>query len=226
VSKLSSFVQKGRTKVAIFATPLSKALGAYTKSKTVKKILEHPIISAIIASLVVSFLGWLFGLFPVVWESLAVSSTKLVLFMTVTFEVPLWLILIVTLPIIWIVARIEISNFKRSKIVQNREKDENTIREKHSDLLTKKEVPLPEPHELSDEEKRVLKLIIAKDGNALEYKDIKYRLKIPKLQAEQIIEALSEFGITEVFDNHFHGPQIYLTNKGRDYVIGNKYTRT
>jgi len=65
-----------------------------------------------------------------------------------------------------------------------------------------------------------------KDGEAVSYFDITSNLKIRKLEAEQIIEALSELNFTESYENAFDGIQIYLTTKGRDFILGNKFKCT
>jgi uncharacterized membrane protein len=79
---------------------------------------------------------------------------------------------------------------------------------------------------LTDEEIEFLKLLIKKDGQAVDISDIKYKLSYPKLQADQIIESLSNLGLVRAHNNYMHGLQVNLTREGRDYVLGNKYSRT
>jgi predicted transcriptional regulator len=80
--------------------------------------------------------------------------------------------------------------------------------------------------DLSNDEVNLLNLIVNKDGQAVTYNYITSNLQIKKLKAEQIVEALSELELIESYENNFEGTQTYLTEKGRDFILGNDFKRT
>ena len=79
--------------------------------------------------------------------------------------------------------------------------------------------------ELTEEEENVLRILVKKDGANLYYSEVNRALRISKLQVEQIFEALLKLNLVEVYSDWVHGSYATLTNKGRDYVLGNKYAR-
>lgn len=174
------------------------------------KVLEHPIISTVVASLIISFFGWLNGILPTIWLWIKSIIFKLIVLFSNIIEVPLWLLLIFFIPFVWWLIKKLISFITEKN-------DRTEILEQQSE---------PDDITLSDEEYRLLKLLVQKDGKPVQHSDFKYDLRIPILQAEQMIESLSKLEFIEVHNNWIDGTQIYLSKKGRDFVMGNKYART
>ncbi|MCX6074069.1 MAG: hypothetical protein NTY39_07115 [Campylobacterales bacterium] len=174
------------------------------------KVLEHPIISSVVASLILSFFSWLNGTLPTIWLWIKSIIFKLIAFFSNIIEVPLWLLLIICIPYVWwlvkkIISFITEKNYKTEILEQKSEPDNIT---------------------LTDDEYRLLKLLVQKDGKPAQHSDFKYELRIPILQAEQMIESLSKLEFIEAHNNWMDGTQIFLSKKGRDFILGNKYIRT
>ena len=172
------------------------------------KILTHPVVSTVIGGLILSVIGWVFVILPDVWLSIQSFGKSIGDALAVKFEIYVWVILICAIPLL-LSLKIILSQF---------------LFPNDSELIAT--VKNQQPIELTEEERNVLELLVQKDGTAAEYSDLKNRLRLPRLQAQQILEALVGLKLIEVYDNQFDGPQIYLTDYGRDFMLGNKYVRT
>jgi DNA-binding MarR family transcriptional regulator len=162
-----------------------------------KKIFEHPIISAVVAGLILYIATQVDGFWSSVWKFLSSVLLKTLNILQTEVSIPLWVVLLAS--ILLILGLIKFLLF-----------------------VTKK----PKNRDLNSEEISLLELIVIKDGQALDYNEITSKLKVKKLIAEQIVEALSELELIETYENNFDGSQIYLTEKGRDYILGNKFKST
>lgn len=181
-----------------------------------KKILEHPIISAVIAGLILSSLGLVTGVLETAWAWLMDSAIQLFSFLATSVEVPLWILLIISIPLLSLLIRGSIWLFK--KLLDT----DSAVRGSNIENLS----AAPEEVTLTEDEYSILRLLVQKDGAPAEYSDFKYQLQIPKLRAQQMLESLIGLGFVKVHDDWVRGTQIYLTREGRDFVIGNKYSRT
>lgn len=162
-----------------------------------KKIFEHPIISAVIAGLILYFLTKIEGFWSSVLNVLSSIPFKIISILQTQISIPLWIILPIFILLVFCLVKFLF-------------------------LVTKKR----KNRDLSKEEINLLNLITTKDGQPVAYIDITSNLKIRKLEAEQIVEALSELGLIEAYENNFDGTQIHLTDKGRDFILGNKFKGT
>ena len=162
-----------------------------------KKKLEHPIIAAVIAGLILYISTQVDGFWSSVLSFLSsVFFNTFNIFQT-EISIPVWVVLLASIPLILCLIKIFLYVTKKSK---NRN--------------------------LTTEEINLLKFIVSRDGQVLGYNEITINLQIRKLIAEQIVEALSELELIETYENNFDGTQIYLTEKGRDFILGNKFKST
>jgi hypothetical protein len=161
------------------------------------QILKHPIISSVIAGLILYISTQVEGFWSSVWNILCVIFIKAIYIFEIQVSLPLWIIF----PIFILLA---FEAVKRLFFASKR----------------------PKNRDLSKEEINILNLIVKKDGEAVSYFDITTNLKIRYFEAEQIIEALSELKLIESYENAFDGIQIYLTIEGRDFILGNKFKCT
>lgn len=180
------------------------------------KILNHPVIAAVVASLILSFLGWFSGVLPDIFLWLKKMGSSLVGFLTIPITLHLWVLVLISIPLLTLVFKYFRKHTNKTNSTKNDQVDYEPVKNQVE----------PKPISLTDEEVSTLKLLVQKDGAPAEYSDFKYQLRIPKLQAEQILESLTELGLVKVHYNYVYGTKIYLTKKGRDFVIGNKYART
>lgn len=172
------------------------------------KILKHPVVSTVIGGLILSVIVWFFGILPDVWLPIQSFGQSIGDALAVKFEIYVWVILICAIPLL-LSLKIILSQYVFSNDSELIETAKNQ-----------------QPIELTAEERNVLELLVQKDGAAAEYSDLKNRLRLLRLQAQQILDALVGLKLIEVSENHFHGSQIYLTVYGRDFMLGNKYVRT
>lgn len=162
-----------------------------------KKILEHPIIAAVIAGLILFVLTQVDGFWSSVLSFLSSVFFKTLNIFQTEINIPVWVVLLASIPLVLCL----IKNFL---FVTKKSKNRN----------------------LTTEEINLLKFIVSKDGQTLGYNEITINLQIRKLIAEQIVEALLELELIETYENNFDGTQIYLTEKGRDFILGNKFKST
>lgn len=183
-----------------------------------KKFLEHPVVATVVGGLILTIIGWIFGLLPTVWDQIKVGASWLFNTLANEFNIPIWLLLLLAGSVLYVIIR-------QSRIISETK-----------DLLTQSQTKiyeswLEEPPEkvvvptLSDEEMNLLRFLIKKDGAPSNFGELCRRLNKPKLQIEQMLEALERVMLVEVHENYFHGPQIILTKVGRDHVLGNKFDR-
>jgi DNA-binding MarR family transcriptional regulator len=172
------------------------------------RLLKHPVVSTVVGGLFLSVIMWFFGILPDVWLSIQSFGKSIGDALAVKLEIYVWVIIICAIPLLLSLKMI-LSQF---------------VFLKDSELIAT--VNNQQPIELTEEEHKVLELLVQKDGAAVEFSDLKHRLKLPRLQAQQILDALVGLTLIEVYENQFHGPQIYLTDYGRDFMLGNKYVRT
>ena len=172
------------------------------------KILKHPVVSTVIGGLILSVIVWFFGILPDVWLPIQSFGQSIGDALAVKFEIYVWVILICAIPLL-LSLKIILSQYVFSNDSELIETAKNQ-----------------QPIELTAEERNVLELLVQKDGAAAEYSDLKNRLRLLRLQAQQILDALVGLKLIEVSENHFHGSQTYLTVYGRDFMLGNKYVRT
>lgn len=162
-----------------------------------KKILEHPIIAGVIAGLILYISTQGDGFWSSVLSFLSSVFFKTLNIFQTEITIPIWVVLLASIPLVLCLIKTFLYVTKESK-----------------------------SRNLTTEEINLLKFIVSKDGQALGYNEITINLEIRKLIAEQIVEALSELELIETYKNNFDGTQIYLTEKGRDFILGNKFKST
>lgn len=174
-------------------------------------LLKHPVIAAIIASLILSFLAWVGGFVPIIWQWLKDSAASIYSFIIQDISLPLWLLVIISLPLtIWSYNKIASYVFNKNKI------NSSDIQSNYGSDTA--------PIILSDDERRIMTLFINADGKSLQAHHIKYTTRMPALKIEQIIEALEKKDLIEMHSNYIDGESLWLTKRGRDFMIGNEYT--
>lgn len=134
----------------------------------------------------------LVGYWPSIWSGLSSLFLNTINFLKIQASIPFWVILLTCIVLFYCLVKLLFLIYNKLK----------------SRTLTEIEINL-------------LNLAAEKDGQALSYNDITSTLRIKKLAAEQIVEALYELDYIEVYENSFEGTQIYLTGKGRDFILGN-----
>ena len=181
-------------------------------------MLKHPIISTVIGGLILSFLSWFFGLLPAIWAGIVSAGRALLGIITAEVQSPVWLIILILLLVfysrgIW---SLSLSLFSQKK------PSESTSAEPE---FYEEDEPVAEL-QLSRDETALLNFLVQRDGRPAESSDLKHYLSFTNLQSQQIVEVLFELELVDVRKDIINGPQIHLTRKGRDYVLGNKYART
>ena len=128
-----------------------------------KKIFEHPIISAVVAGLILYIATQVDGFWSSVWKFLSSVLLKTLNILQTEVSIPLWVVLLAS--ILLILGLIKFLLFVTKKL-KNRD--------------------------LNSEEISLLELIVIKDGQALDYNEITSKLKVKKLIAEQIDNSSKE----------------------------------
>lgn len=171
------------------------------------KILKHPVISAIVASLIISFLTWLarFSTSALQWLGDMTKSTYL--FITQDISLPLWLLIAILIPLIKSAYELIRSHTRKDIALTHVRTDTD-----YTSI------------NLTDDEQRIMKIFIEADGKPLKASHIKYTTRMPSLRIEQIIEVLEEKDLIEIHSNYIDGESLWLTRLGRDFMIGNAYT--
>ena len=185
--------------------------------KLSSKLLEHPIVSTVIGGLVLSFLAWLTGYLPVLWQWIKDIFTSIYTFSTQDIVLPLWLVVLISIPFI-----LRAYGFLKNLNIKYKQKPNNSVSSQEQHTSQKN----TSPQFLSSDEINVMKLLVKKDGNSIAPHDIKYSLQIPMLKIEQIVESLEIKQFIEIHHNEFDGTSIWLTRPGRDYMMGNEYANT
>ena len=71
---------------------------------TLNKVLNHPVIAAVVAGLILSFLGWFTGVLPDIFLWLKEMVSSLVGFLTVPITLHLWVLVLISIPLLtWVV---------------------------------------------------------------------------------------------------------------------------
>lgn len=202
--------------VAINRLPLSKALCVKKGIINLNgKPLEHPIISSVIAGIVLWALAWMGGVMPLIWQWLTEAVTTIYNFFTEDIPIPLWLLIIISTPIIlWLYNLISsaIKSENDNPIIQS---GDVSIVAEEDDTIT-----------LSQREERVMLLFIEADGKSIKPDHLTYRLNTSTLKIEQVLEALVDKGLIEAYRNIYHGTSFGLTRIGRDFMMGNEFENT
>ena len=175
-------------------------------------LLKHPIISAVIAGLILSFLAWLAGFLPSTWQWIKNAGNTIYSVVSYDITLPLWLMVLISIPLLkWtyhIVTRHQGTHVETKKDSLNHE--ESTTR-----VVTIK---------LTEDEQRVMRQLVSADGKAVKPDHIRYHTGLPNLKIDQILEALAEKKLIDISNNAFNGTSIWLTREGRDLMIGNEYS--
>lgn len=174
-------------------------------------LLKHPIISAVVAGLILSFLMWLSGFLPDIWQW--IKSTINTLYSVVSHEItlPLWLVILISVPLFKCLYE-KYAKYQNSKSLS-----------KNTELNNTDSTMENSPIRLTDDEQRVMKLLVSADGKPVKPDHIRYHTGFPNLKIEQILETLEEKDLIKIYHNDFNGTNISLTRAGRDLMIGNEY---
>ena len=188
-------------------------LGVDVERKKLQKLFKHPIISAVIAGLILMFLAWAGGFIP---SAITIAKRVfLAVWSVVTYRLPLplWLVFLISMPLFGWIVRVSQSLTATSS--------EAVVVDKEAGLsLKRKKI------ELTLEENEVMTLFVKADGRSLQVDDIKYSLNFTVLEISQILEALEEKQLIVFQSNYMYGKSFSLTQKGRDHMIGNKFVST
>jgi len=174
-----------------------------------KELIKHPVISSVVAGLILSFLAWIGGFIPGIWTWVKQVSEFVWLIFTYELLIPLWLLAFISAPIV-----VWFAGFMYARITKFSGDSVST-----SPSLASREKTI----ELTDDENEVMQLFVQADGRSLDINFLKYSLGFSNLKIEQILEVLEEKQLIEVHNNYIHGTKFSLTRIGRDYMIGNKY---
>jgi hypothetical protein len=174
-----------------------------------KEPFKHPVISSVVAGLILSFLAWIGGFIPGMWTWIKQVAEFVWLMFTYELLIPLWLLIPISAPLIVWLARATHARISRSSGDSAGSNTSLAAREKTI--------------ELTDDENEVMQLFIQADGRSLDANFLKYSLRFSTLKIEQIIEVLEEKQLIEIHNDYIHGTKFFLTRTGRDFMIGNKY---
>ena len=181
-----------------------------------RRLLKHPIVAAVIAGIILWFLGWISGFLPSIWAAILSGVAFVRSLVTTNIQLPIW-VLILLLALCVFAPRVII--IFRNSIDNSSEETEENLESEHED-------PSLDLDSLTNDERRLLELMVQLDGSPVQISHISRRLGFSKLQSQQIVEALCQYELLAVRSDPVRGSHIYLTKYGRDFVLGNKYTRT
>lgn len=183
-----------------------------------KRLLEHPVVAAVLAGLILSALGWFSGVLPSVLSWFINAFNGFLKLITYEINVPVWIFILVGAPIFIASAKVLFKWIFKPPT-------QSGFSESHAqDSYQAESVERDEVINLSDDQHFVMQKLVALDGSPMAMADFRYGPGLTRLQAEQVVESLCDLEFVQVAGNYLHGDQVYLTVRGRDYMLGNQYS--
>lgn len=160
---------------------------------------------SIMGSLIAAVILWLLGLLPAAWQLLKTVFSTFAAFLGSSVSIPIWAFLLI------IISSLSILTYFIKVFLTNR-------REK----LTQNEVSKPRAEkrrQLTRTEGAVLAALSIADGEELYIDSIAKRIHENHLRPEQAVQSLIEQGFVAYQENLMYGTSLFLSGKGRDFVI-------
>jgi len=154
------------------------------------KLLKQPVISAVVAGIILSIITWFVGLAPAIWELLKNTATSLYIFINQEISLPLWLLIFIFVPFIKWAYKVLTTYLRKNDSINSNVASQLSFKKK--DFI-----------HLAEDEYRIMRLFIDADGESLNSRQIKYKTSMSILKVEQIIEVLEEKNLLE-FHSNFH----------------------
>lgn len=180
----------------------------------VKKIIEHPVLSAVVASLILSFLGWIGGVFPPigVWGNKAIELFK------GNLAIPTWVVLVLFFMIVSLVVYFVIVTLRLNSLEKQLKKNEA------KQAISRVTQALVENAPLGEKEKGILSFHAEMPINyGMTASEVEKKFKLHREEAQYFLEKLeSEEYIKYVFKSDTDESAYQLSKKGRGYLVENK----
>lgn len=188
------------------------------------KLHEHPVISSVIAGMVLWAIAWIGGYLLPFWQWVKEIANIFYIFITQDISMPLWVFIFATIPfVIWLYNLITKQGAKENKqgekIILHSNADE--IKKEIEDDIRKKNTI-----ELSSQEDKLMRLFIEADGRFMKPDTMTHKLNTSNLKLDQILESLVDKGLVKPNYNAVRGTSFGLTREGRDHMMGNEFENT
>lgn len=175
-----------------------------------KHTIRNAVIATIIGGLILSFILWLLGFLPNVWEWIKTGTVWLCGAITSELSVPVWLLgllLVFSFPLLW---RVGVKIL--SIVVPRKEQTMQTA-------TGNADVPVGIRDQLSENELLALRALTDADGGPPYLDDVSRAIGQNQLRAEQVLDLLVKKGLVRYSSNYAYGTSYYLSDQGRDLAI-------
>jgi DNA-binding MarR family transcriptional regulator len=185
------------------------------KKAKIWKGIKHPVISAVIAGLILSFLSWASGIFPLV----NVWGDKAIMLFKGNLDVPTWSILLLFFVFVSMVVYSIIITIRLSDLEKSHRELEQKLSSKPATTNT-----LIKQNHLSDLEVKILQFHAGlQSGYGMTGSEIEKEFKLHREEGQYYLEKLDEKGYIEfAFEADTDESAYQLTKKGRSYLVENK----